>query len=74
MTQSVNGQGPQGEGEGTAASCSVTSEKDSARGSAHHGTTAPKVPEVNEAGLEIIKVVVHLPGLSSAAEASLEVR
>jgi len=36
------------------ASCSVTSETDSA-------------------GLEIVKVVVHLPGLSSAAEASLEV-
>ncbi|CAE7279446.1 SULTR2, partial [Symbiodinium sp. KB8] len=45
-------QGPQEEGD--AASCSVTSETDSA-------------------GLEIIKVVVHLPGLSSAAEASLEV-
>lgn len=51
---STGTQGPQGEGEGNAASCSVTSEKDSA-------------------GLEIIKVVVHLPGLSSAAEASLEV-
>ena len=52
----------------------MTSETDSARGPAHHGPTAPKAPEVNEAGLEIIKVVVHLPGLSSAAEASLEVR
>ncbi|CAE7767004.1 SET5 [Symbiodinium sp. CCMP2456] len=51
-SKSTQGQGPQGEGD--AASCSVTSETDSA-------------------GLEIIKVVVHLPGLSSAAEASLEV-